>query len=78
MNNLRKSYMVISAVIAGLLAGGCQIAKPACAVIDVAHYACQYVTVQYVDDDGTVRRQQVPVAMVRDAATQARRDGVGQ
>ena len=54
-----------------LAAGGCQYARPACAVIDVAHYACQYVTVEYVGEDGTVRRQQVPVSEVRAMAVRA-------
>lgn len=63
-----KYGLVVASI---LVTSGCQYARPACAVIDVAHYACQYVTVQYVDDDGTVRRQRVPVAAVREAAARA-------
>ncbi len=28
---------------------GCAAVKPTCAVIDVAHAACEYVTVEYLD-----------------------------
>jgi hypothetical protein len=34
---------------------GCSAVKPACAVVDVAHAACEYVTVEYLDADGVAR-----------------------
>jgi hypothetical protein len=50
----------------------CAAAKTTCAVIDVAHTACKYVTVEYIDDDGKLQRQNVPASELRDAAMQAR------
>jgi hypothetical protein len=47
---------------------GCSYAKPACAVVDVAHAACEYVTVEYLDADGVVQRERVPVVVLREAA----------
>lgn len=59
-----------------ILLVSCHATGHICAVIDVAHKTCQYVMVEYVDDEGQVQRQRVPVSAVRDAAMQAQRDEV--
>lgn len=55
-----------------LVLTSCQYAKPACAVVDVAHAACEYVTVEYLDDDGNVVREQVPKAELRSLAVKSK------
>lgn len=55
-----------------LSAMGCSALKPACAVINIANYACEYVTVEYVDEDGQVRRENVSTQALRAAALEAR------
>ena len=66
MHEIKVAVLVCSmAVLVGL---GCSAVKPACAVIDVAHAACEYVTVEYLDADGVVQRERVPVVVLREAA----------
>ena len=62
---LFRSLFVAVAVLA---ITGCSAVKPACAVVDVAHAACEYVTVEYLDADGVVQRERVPVVVLREAA----------
>ncbi len=47
---------------------GCAAVRPTCAVVDVAHAACEYVTVEYLDADGQLQRERVPVVVLREAA----------
>jgi len=54
------------------VAPACSAVKPACAVVDVAHAACEYVTVEYIDDDGNVQRERVPRSELRAAAMRAK------
>lgn len=38
----------------------CQYQQPACTAIDIAHAACEYVTLEVRQQDGTVRTVRVP------------------
>lgn len=51
---------------------GCSALKPACAVIDIAHNACEYVTVEYLDDNGDLQRERVSTQALRSAALDAK------
>lgn len=60
------------ALVIALALCSCAAVKPACAVIDVAHQACEYVTITYLAPDGTVRTERVPVAELATSAERAR------
>lgn len=63
-----RSLVFVSA----LAISACSYTKPACEVVDIAHAACEYITVEYVDDKGEVQRENVPRSEFRDAAIRAR------
>jgi len=46
----------------------CSYLEPACAVIDVAHQTCEYVTIEYIDDEGKTVRENVPRSELRSLA----------
>jgi hypothetical protein len=60
------------ALVLALSLCSCAAIKPTCAVIDVAHQACEYVTVTYLAPDGTVKTERVPVAELATSAERAR------
>ena len=68
IRSLREHMAVLAAACLLSCMQGCSAVKPACAVIDVAHAACEYVTVEYLDADGVVQRERVPVVVLREAA----------
>ncbi len=57
----KAALAAVIAVVLGLIvggatfaSGGCSLARPACAVVDVANAACAYVAIRVDDDGGTV------------------------
>lgn len=66
------SCAIVAVAILVLVLTGCAAVKPACAVVDIAHAACEYVTVEYLDDAGNVQRENVPKSELRSMAVRAR------
>lgn len=59
----------------------CGHGKTACAIIDVAHTACETFPIRYLDKDGNVQVEHVPLseiegAIMRAKAARAMREGV--
>ena len=63
--------LIAVAILMGMQCG-CQYGKPACAVVDIAHSACEWVTVEYLDDEGNTVRENVPKSELRSMAIRAR------
>lgn len=75
MRYWRDYVAVVWCVAVGMVlvvgAARCSAVQPACAVIDVAHTACEYVTVTYSEPDGSVRTVRVPREELRALAARA-------
>jgi hypothetical protein len=75
--NKRKILPVTIAltVLTGAYLGkGCAAAQPACAIVDIADYACDFVTVEYRDSNGKLRRVRIPKDEMQGLALKASRD----
>jgi hypothetical protein len=59
-------------IVAAGIVYGCSAAKPVCEAINLADQACAFVTVNYVDDAGAARQEQIPKAELRATAEKLR------
>lgn len=69
---LAVCWCIAVGVVLVIGAARCSAAQPACAVIDVAHTACEYVNVTYRAPDGTVRTERVPASELATSAERTR------
>jgi hypothetical protein len=55
-----RKWIAICLACLALGAQSCQLAQPACGVVDLIDKACDFVQLKWVDQDGTVRSERVP------------------
>jgi hypothetical protein len=65
------AVVIAFSLIALLAFDGCGAGATTCAVIDLAHTACDTLPIRYMAPDGTIKTEHVQVSELRAAAVQA-------